>query len=121
MSTFNARSRSTSRPRAPASSGWGLNFGGTTDKKKVSISNYVEKIDYPPEKKIEGRGRPVRGPPLGRNKSKLKGSGKTKKKRFGFGGKKKKDQRQDEYSSPSESDSSYDNDYDERPNFFSMM
>jgi len=117
---FNARSRSTSRPRPPVSSGWGLNFGGGTNEKKVSISNYVEKIDYPPEKKIEGRGRPVRGPPVGRSRSKST-TGKTKKKRFGWGGKKKKEQRQDEYESPSDSDSSYDNDYDERPNFFSMM
>jgi len=116
--------RSPSIGRLKPTSGWGLPFG---NEKKVSISNYVEKIDYPLEKKIEGRGRPVRAPPARRSRSKSIPQirrrdsiepGK-KKKRFGWG-KKKKEQRQEEYYSSSESES-VDNDYEERPNFFSMM
>lgn len=115
--TFSNRSRSTGRPK-PTTGGWGLNFGSAKEK-KVSISNYVEKIDYPPEKKIEGRGRPVRAPPVRRSRSKSIGADK-KKKWFGKKKKKKKEVREEEYDSSSDSDS-YDNDYDERPNFFSMM
>lgn len=105
--------------------GWGMpSFG---NEKKVSISNYVEKIDYPPEELIAGRGKPMRPPPpVRRSRSKAstsrtRNTGEKKKKRFGWG-KKKKEQRppRNEYLSSSESESSgyYE---DERPNFFSMM
>jgi len=118
----NPRAASTGRPKP--SSGWGLSFG---NEKKVSISDYVEKIDYPPEKKIAGRGRQVQAPPvIRRNRSlsvakprRRESDPGKKKKKFGWG-KKKKENRQEVYYSSSESES-FDNDYDEKPNFFSMM
>jgi len=135
----NPRAASAGRPK---STGWGLGFG---NEKKVSISNYVEKIDYPPEKTIAGRGRQVRAPPVRRNRSKSATRPKRresdikrqdsydnrrrdpsydtgKKKKLFSWGKKKKEYRQEEYYSSSESESDdNDNDYRERPNFFSMM
>jgi len=118
----NHNNRAASTGRVKGGSGWGIPF---KNEKKVSISNYVEKIDYRPD--IAGRGRSTKPRSSRRVRSRSLSVGRGNRTKKGLFNKpwrrRKKGYREEEeeeeyYSSDSDS---YEGEYEERRNYFSIL